>query len=235
MCDVGALHWPFKHAVLVLQQYKGSTSDPPTSTGGSIQSQTATPTCTYLPHVSPPPTLSPAKSVLHQIPSMDVQSARTAPSHSPFDHPAPSLAYREAGQGLPSSSSLRAFQAPSGSGTPNNPRSASAASLSPSQRGSLRDEMAYDDSLCMPLPPAAPDSAHKRSPSRSPPVANAQGPYAMPRPSPTRLNGHFFGPSVGSTATAAAASQWQAPRRLSGLIQKVCVCHFVPWILQNHG
>ena len=184
-----------------------------------------------MPYVSPPPTASLAKTVINQVPSMDVQSATTAPCQSPFDHPGPSPAYRDAGMGMPSSSSLRAYQAPlSGSGTPNNPRSASVASLSPSQRGSLGDETSYD-ALCMPLPPA-PDSTLKRSPQRSP-VVNAQGHNVIPRPSPTRLNGQYFAPSTGTATTAAAAAtagQGQVPRR-HPFIPKVCFYYpWLPWL-----
>lgn len=197
----------------MLQQYKNSPNALLASNCGSIPSQEATPT--YVPSAS----LAPAPPPLHQTPSMDATSVTTPPHNSPFDHPRPSTAYDDAEAVLPSSTarSLRAFVG-------QNPRSASVAStLSPSQRGSLREEMPYDDSLCMPLPPAG-TSTHRRSPCRSP--STGQVSYVLPRPSPTRTSGHPVGPSPGAAATAAAAAaaEWQARHRSpsSGVFVKVC-------------
>lgn len=163
---------------------------------------------------------SPSPPQLQQTHSMEEAAAHNSPHRSPYDHPRPSRAYREAAVALQSSSrsSLRAFATASRSGTPINPLSAAINSRSPSQRGSLREELAScDDALCMPLPPAAGENSHQRSTSLSRAVTRAQGHYLLPRPSPTRTSTHPTGPSPGAAATAAAAAaaHWQVQRRIN--------------------
>lgn len=152
--------------------------------------------------------------------------------HSAFEHPPPMSAYSQpsGGPALQSWSSLRAHALPSESATPN--PASSGASLCASQQGSIREEVLYEDPLCMPLPPGGcairgreVASGKAMSPLASPSSGQVHGSHGPVRHYHSRPSTYVVAPTSGSAATAAAvaASQGQTQRRVTPVpFVKVC-------------